>query len=96
MTDEEAIAYVKRLYELEEAGERTTIVIGPASAFSLIGMLQLVTRHPSLSARQLAIARSMIDDLRSMFKGTLGEEIIARGDNPVYDRPTRGKKPRRQ
>jgi len=85
MTEAESIAYIKTLMQLERDGERTTIAIGPFAAFSLIGMLQLVTRHPEIGDGQLIIAHSIISDLATLFKGTPGEELVEAGNNPALD-----------
>ncbi len=87
MTEDESISYIKTLMSLEREGERTTLVIGPFAAFSLIGMLQLVTRHPEIGPGQLTIARSIIDDLTTLFQGTQGEELVEAGNNPELDVP---------
>jgi len=87
MTDAEATAYLAELHRLETAGERTTLVIGPWTAFVMISALQLATRHPDLSPAMRADIGAFIDQARSWFTGTPGEELIRRGDDPRQDVP---------
>jgi len=80
------IAYMKLLWELEEAGERVPVQMGPFTAISVIGMLQLALRHPEMTGPAAVAARGIIDQMRPFFTGTEGETIINMGDNPEYDR----------
>lgn len=83
----EMISYMKRLYEMEAAGDRgATVTMGPFTAISLIGMFQLVTRHPELSGKHKEMARSIIRQLEPLFVGTPGEEIVRRGNHPEFDK----------
>jgi hypothetical protein len=84
-SEAQMVAYMKTLYEMEDEGERTTISIGPFTAISMIGILQLGTRHPGLSKVQLDIIRSIIRQLEPLFTGTPGEEIIKMGNHPEFD-----------
>lgn len=87
MSDEaEQVAYMRRLIELEEAGARTTITIGPFGAMVLIGLLQLSTRHPDLDRRTKDMARGVVQQLAPLFTGTPGEEIVRRGGHPEFDK----------
>jgi hypothetical protein len=79
------LAYVMRLHEIEHAGERTTISIGPFSAITLIGLLQLSTRHPDASRTVKDVARDIVRQLEPLFAGTEGEEIVRRGSHPEWD-----------
>lgn len=86
MTDhEQFVESMKDLWNLEAAGERTTLTIGPFSAITMIGALQLAMRHPEMSTFQRGILAEFIDQMRPMFAGTSGEEIIRRGDDPAFD-----------
>lgn len=76
---------MRRLIDLERAGERTTISIGPFGAMTLIGLLQLATRHPDLARTTKDIARDVVQQLAPLFVGTEGEEIIRRGGHPEFD-----------
>jgi hypothetical protein len=88
MSEDEDLAAIRQLAEAEQAGERHKIPIGPFSAFSLIGMLQLVTRHPDLGEGQLAIAESMIRDLAKGFEHNPAiMDLIRRGNDPAHDVP---------
>lgn len=66
--------------------QMAVISIGPFTALTLIGMLQLATRHPDMSKIQKTMVRDIIDQMRPLFVGTSGEEIIRRGDHPEWDR----------
>jgi hypothetical protein len=81
-----SVQYMRTLIELERAGERTTLSVGPLGAMQLIGMLQLVTRHPDLSPVQHQIARDIVGQLAPLFAGTFGEEIVRRGNHPEWDK----------
>lgn len=89
LPDAEAVAYLKHLYDLEEGGERTTLVIGPWTAFVLIGGLQLATRHPGMSPTQKATLDDFIAQAATWFTGTPGEALIRAGNDPGQDAPTR-------
>lgn len=90
MTDEEEVeqqvAYMKKLVDLELAGERTEIKIGPFAAITIIGLLQLSTRHPDMPRRMKDAARDFIQQIAPIFAGTPGEEIIRRGNHPEFDK----------
>lgn len=86
MSEAEDLEHIKRLAVAEQAGERHSVPIGPFTAFSLIGMLQLVTRHPDLGAGQLKIAQSVIDDLAKGFAHDPAiTDLIRRGNDPAND-----------
>lgn len=88
MSEAEDLEQIKRLAVAEQAGERHSIPIGPFTAFSLIGMLQLVTRHPDLGAGQLTIAQSVINDLARGFEHNPAiTDLIKRGNDPTNDVP---------
>lgn len=78
--------YMQQLADLERAGERTTLVVGPFSAMLLIGWIQMVTRDPKMTATERQLARSMIEQLEPLFAGTTGQEIINRGNHPEFDK----------
>jgi hypothetical protein len=80
--DPDTITYLATLAALENAGERTTLAIGPYSAFTIIGALQLALRHPQLGD----VVRGIVGgDLRTLFDGTPGEALIRLGDDPAND-----------
>lgn len=79
------VEYMARLIELEKAGERTQINIGPLTAIIMIGAFQLATRHPDMPPDHRKKLRHIIDQLKPLFTGTLGEEIIKRGEHPEFD-----------
>lgn len=80
------VAYMLKLAEAEQAGERATVVIGPFAAMNIIGLLQLATRHPDMPVRQKQIARDFVHQLEPLFAGTYGETIIRQGGHPEFDR----------
>ena len=84
--EEKQVAYMRQLIDLEKDGKRTTIVIGPFSAMTIIGLIQLATRHPDMEKRTKDIARDFIRQLEPLFSGTEGEEIIRRGGHPEFDK----------
>lgn len=87
ITEAEAVEYIKRLMELEHepGSEKALISIGPFSAFVLIGALQLALRHPEFSPSQASMVNAVIDQMRPLFTGTPGEQLLRLGDEPAYD-----------
>ena len=81
----EFIVYMRTLRKLEADGERTTITIGPYGAMMIIGLVQLSTRHPDVDKELRQIARDFVHQLEPLFAGTIGEEIIKRGNHPEFD-----------
>jgi hypothetical protein len=65
-------------------------------ALHLVGLLQLVLRHPMIAQSSRATAIAVIEQLRVYFvdaPATLA--VIRRGDDPGQDRPAPGPAPRR-
>lgn len=88
MSEADDLEAIKQLAIAEQAGERHSIPIGPFTAFTMIGMLQLVTRHPDIENGQLAIARSVIESLAKGFKHNPAiMDLIRRGNDPAHDVP---------
>ena len=58
------------------------------SAFELIALLQLATRHPALPERQLDFAKDMVQHLSKGFKPEHRaiQELIKRGWDQQFDR----------
>lgn len=79
------IDWTESLIRLDQAGERTMIAIGPYSAFSLICLLQLATRHPEVSPMIKRYARDVARQLYPLFAGTPGEQLIKKGEHPEWD-----------
>ncbi len=77
------------LAELEQSGqaEQATIRLGPFSAYTLIGLLQLCARHPDIAAdlSHMALLHRIVDPLTGLFRGVLAESI-ALGWDPEQDR----------
>jgi hypothetical protein len=74
------------LAEDERAGGRIPITLGPFAVITMIGALQLASRHPEMSDTQRELLRGVVDQLRVPFIGTLGEKVIEMGENPEFDR----------
>lgn len=88
MSEAEDLKYIKQLVVAEQAGERHYVPIGPFTAFSLIALLQFVTRYPDLEAGQLKIAQSVINDLAKGFEHNPEiTDLIRRGNDPANDIP---------
>jgi hypothetical protein len=89
ISEADALAYLMRLADLEEQqpDERATITVGPFTAFTLIGALQLAMRHPGFSPVQTDLVGQVIDQLRPLFAGTPGEQLLRLGDDPAFDIP---------
>ncbi len=85
MSEADALVYVRRLLELEQAGEQSELRMGPFTAFTVISALQLATRHPGMSEHQRSMIGAVIDGMRPWFAGTPGEELIRAGDDPARD-----------
>lgn len=83
--DAEAMRWLHRLIELEAAGERTPVEIGPYALFTMIGALQMVVRHPGIGGRVRAVLVQLIETWRTPFDGTIGEQLIDQGFDPAYD-----------
>ena len=81
------ILYMARLGDLERAGSRTVLHIGPFTAMTLIGALQLVLRHPNISNTSADVIHGLIEQLqlRLVFLEPIGQHIIDLGDDPKND-----------
>ena len=79
------LAYMNELIELEKAGERTPIMIGPRSSFAVISLLQLSLRHPGVAPSIKNAALDILGQLEVFFKGTPGEALIAAGYDTSQD-----------
>jgi len=79
------VEYMRKLIEMEQEGERTTIQLGPYTAMTMIGALQLATRHPSMAGLPVKVLRDLVDQFKPFFEGTPGEELIKRGEHPEWD-----------
>lgn len=82
----EMLAYMLDLKEVDDAGERLSLLVGPYTALVLVGGLQLATRHPAIPDAVRAQLLAMIGQFRALFAGTPGEHIIDRGNDPQFDR----------
>lgn len=81
------LLYMARLAEIErnDRDDRATLLIGPYTAMVLIGTIQLATRHPTMPPTMKNILRDLLDQLKPLFAGTPGEEIIKKGEHPEWD-----------
>lgn len=84
--DDELITYMARLSDLERAGQRIQIAVGPYTAMLLIGALQLVLRHPDMRPTTTKALRGMIAQLGLAFPDRIGQEMIRRGNRTEFDR----------
>lgn len=87
MTDQEAIEYIASLAALEQdpGHQRAVVTMGPFSAFVAIGTWQLAMRHPEFSPWQADLVHQLIDQLKPLFAGTPGAELIDLGNDPARD-----------
>ncbi len=76
--------------ELEERKRQGFILVAmePTAAFALIGLLQLVNRHPRLSEYHRTVIRDLIEPLETAFEGyPVTQSLIAEGWDPSHDLP---------
>jgi hypothetical protein len=75
--------------EIGEYGSNpiVTAELGAAATIELIGMLQLVTRHPELPERALGLARELVGNFSRAFKPEHRaiQELIKRGWAAEHD-----------
>lgn len=84
-SSEEMIMCMARLGDLERAGSRIMLHVGPFTAMTLIGAMQLVMRHPEVSANTKMALRGLIEMMRPMFREPAAQQIIDMGYNPEHD-----------
>ena len=89
MNEREAVEYVHRLAQVERTPghEKATVMMGPFTAFTVIGALQLATRHPDFSEAQAALIGDVVKQLKPLFAGTPGEVLLEVGSEPAFDVP---------
>ena len=69
--------------------EMLHLAITPLTAFRLVGMLQLASRHRGPSADNREAVRWFIAHVRAHFAECPGVlEVIRRGDDPAHDVPS--------
>lgn len=78
---------MKSLTEEEISGDckEVTIALSLFSVWSLIGALDLVSRHPGVGGGLKDILGQIRAQLATLFDGTEGEEILAKGANSAFD-----------
>lgn len=81
----ELVAYMNRLREIEASGARSTVAFGPYTALSVIGALQLATRHPGMFPEQRDQILEVVEQFRPWFAGTPGEQLIDMGNDLELD-----------
>jgi hypothetical protein len=87
LDDADALAHVTRLIEIEKAGERAVFAVGPFTAFTLVGVIQLATRHPELGAFSKDALRELGDQMiETWFAGTQLHPVLVAGWDPAHDR----------
>lgn len=79
------VAYFNELIEMERAGERSPVSIGPWSSMSVIILLQLALRHPEVSTSVKSGALDVLGQLEVLFDGTYGEQVIRAGYDTSLD-----------
>lgn len=86
-TEQDLLVYMVELAHAEQAGaEPIPIHIGPYTAITMIGVLQMACRHPEISDAVRQYVQDVIAQIAPAFKGTLGETLIRRGNDPAHDR----------
>jgi hypothetical protein len=87
--DAAALEMTKKLAEHEQAGVRLQLSVGPYTAFTLIGAIQLVLRHPGVEG----LMARVLTDLARQFQAALADgpvpgvgELIELGFDERYDR----------
>lgn len=82
----ELVKAIAELAQLEQSGdyEPAPVLLGPFTAYILIGVLQLAWRHPELSATHKQIIESIARPLSKLFGPPLSDSIEL-GWDPAYD-----------
>lgn len=73
------IEIAHQLLRLEKAGERTTIELGPYSAFMLVAVCQLTARRFSADDIQGDVFEFIAESFKPYFEGTAAGDFIATG-----------------
>ena len=85
ISEAESVEYVKKLYRIEQdpGHDQAAVLMGPFTAFTVIGALQLAMRYPEFSPDQARLVQSFIDQCKPLFAGTPGEQPSRRaGKSP--------------
>jgi hypothetical protein len=77
------VEILRELVRLENAGERSTLAIGPFSAYMMIGLSQLGVRQLAPDDRQGEVFRAIAAQLEPLFAGTGAGDIIESGWNQI-------------
>jgi hypothetical protein len=73
--------------ELEHKRAPLELLLQPASALQLAGLVQLATRHPGVAPNLAATARAFLAGVREYFaECPMVLEVLRRGDDPREDR----------
>jgi len=80
--DPAVLARIAELVRLEQRGERAQVAIGPWSAYTLIGALQLSLRHPYVNGQ--------LRDTLAQIAHLLADAWFRDGDPLIYDQLQRG------
>ena len=80
--DPAVLARIAELVRLEQRGERAQLAIGPWSAYTLIGALQLSLRHPYVDGQ--------LRDTLAQIAHLLADAWFKDGDPLIYDQLQRG------
>lgn len=77
---------IKSLAIDENRGARIPVEIGPYSAFTMIGALQLAWRHPDMEGRTRDLIRGFGEQLQAAFTGGVLEPLLETGWDLRQDR----------
>jgi hypothetical protein len=90
MTDRDETIIKNSSVQLDSYGDRVvvTLELGATATIQLIGLLQLVTRHPELPERQREFAKGMVGNLSQGFRKEHRAiaELIKRGWAAEHDK----------
>jgi len=81
------------LIEQDDPDSKVTIRLGPFTAFTLVGALQLTTRHPELAPKMRARVQGVIDDIIKAFEGQPAHAVLLLGNDPANDVPREPSEP---
>lgn len=83
----EELLAIKNLMLEETEGQRITLKVGPASAFTLIGFLQLCLRSEQVTSNGYlkGTANTLCHQLSEPFRGTPVWDVIQRGYDGAED-----------
>jgi hypothetical protein len=87
-SQEQHLAAVRDLALMEmndPENNKGTFQLGPFTAFTLVGLLQLTSRHPGLNRTQRNLVKQIIDQIIASFEGHPAHAVLLLGNNPDND-----------